>query len=365
MTKLAFESTLINDRELAKQYGIEISARSVELSGISSKEAEYIQTYPLLNGPDLALNRLLWNKLTRTDVWQVSTCKRDELSIELQEVVTLPSFPETWRVSVRSAQELQIAYAATLWGIQFIPEGPFRILQAGSMSGHEPTLMKCLNDSRKIVAIDLILDCARNIKKAGLETCNASIFALPLLSESFDCVYNNNVMEHLYNQVDSAIIEIHRVLKAGGIFSFVMPIESNPSNPDLEFQTRNLGKSRNWWLVDPSHPWKTDLYDINYRLKKYGFQNIRFVFRNEDVRLCARRRNRIIHRSTLFLRLLQKLYLVFEEDLFFHEIESRARKYLHFYRFMAWRQKLHDWLDLPNRHIETLQVLVFAQKRSK
>ena len=161
--------------------------------------------------------------------------------------------------------------------------------------------MKCLDDSRKILVIDLLSDCARNIKEAGLETCVASIFALPLLGESFECVYNNNVMEHLYNQVDSAIIEIHRVLKPGGIFSFVMPIEANPSNPDLEFQTRNLGKSRNWWLVDPGHPWKTDLYDINSRLKKSGFQNIRFAFRIEEAQYYARSRNRDIHRSTLFL----------------------------------------------------------------
>ena len=68
MTKLVFDSIVINDRELVKQYGIEISDRSVELRDMSSKEAEYIQTYPLLNGPDLSLNRLLWNKLTRTDV---------------------------------------------------------------------------------------------------------------------------------------------------------------------------------------------------------------------------------------------------------------------------------------------------------
>lgn len=363
MTKLVFDSTVIDDRELAKQYGIEISNRSVELRGMSCKEAEYIQTYPLLNGPDLSLNRLLWNKLTRADAWQVSTCKRDELWIELQEIATLPAFPYAWRVPGKSVQELQKAYAATFWGIQFVPEGPLRILQAGSMAGHEPTLMKCLDDSRKILVIDLLLDCARNIKEAGLETCIASIFALPLPGESFDCVYNNNVMEHLYNQVDSAIIEIHRVLKPGGTFSFVMPIESNPSNPDLEFQIRNLGKSRNWRLVDPGHPWKTDLYDINSRLKKSGFQNIRFAFRIEDAQYYARRRNLNILRSPLFLSLVQKLYLAFEENRFFQEIESRARKYLNFYRFMAWRQKLRDWLGLPNRQIETLQVLVFTQKR--
>ena len=357
----AFRSANVSDRELAEQYGIEISERSVELCGISPLEAAYIQTYPLLNGPDLALNRLLWSRLASMDVWKVATREREELRIEVQEAAMLPPFPNGWRVPGESVRELHTAYAATLWGMQFVPEGPLRILQAGSMAGHEPTLMKCLDGSRKILVIDLLVACARNAREAGLETSVASIFALPLRSESYDCVYNNNVMEHLYNHVDSALTEIHRVLKPGGIFSFVIPVETNPSNPDLAFQLHSLGKSRNWWLVDPSHPWKTDLYDTSYRLKKAGFHNIRFAFRVEDIQgYKSRQKGRLVRRS-LFSRLLEKSYLAFEESLFFHELEARMRKLLHVYRFLAYRSKLRDWLGLPNRHVETLQVLVVAQ----
>jgi SAM-dependent methyltransferase len=287
------------------------------------------------------------------------------LCIEVQQAHALPPFPDAWQLVGKSLSELQKAYERTLWGVQFVPQGPLRILQAGSMAGHEPALMRCLDFSRSILVIDLLLDCARNSKEIGFEASVASIFALPMYSETFDCVYNNNVIEHLYGRVDAAFIEIHRVLKPGGIFSFVMPIETNPSNPDLAFQTSNLGRTRNWWLADPTHPWKTDLYDIHYRLKTAGFQNIRFAFRNEDIenyRQLKESRNR---RRTFFSRVLEKLYLAFEESLFFQELESDARKLFHFYHFKSFRRKIPDWLGLPNRHIETLQVLVFAEKASE
>jgi SAM-dependent methyltransferase len=360
-----FQATHQSEQELARRYGFEISNQSIQLRQVSSEEAIYIQMYPLLNGPDVSLNRQLWKKLARTNVWQRTSKDREPLSIEVHENKGLPPKPIGWYVPAESPQQLEDSYPATLWGLQFVPAGEVKILQAGAMTEHEPLLMKCLDSRRQIVVVDLLVECARNSKLAELDSAVASLSALPLPAGYFDCVYNNNVLEHLYNNVDDVLSEIHRVLKTNGVFSFVLPIETNISNPDRIFQDKNLGKSLNWWLVDPSHPWKTDLYDINYRLKQAGFDNIRFAFRSNDLAAFAKRNREIEPRKSILIRLLKMAYLAFEESLFFHELESRMRSLLHLYRGMAYRTKIRKLLGLPNRHDETLQVLVRARKAAK
>ena len=362
--RLGFQATRQSEQDLARRYGLEISNQSIQLCKISSEEAAYVQTYPLLNGPDVSLNRQLWKKLTCTDVWQRTSRDREPLSIEVHEDRILPPQPIGWQVPAESAQQLKDSYPATLWGLQFVPAGEVKILQAGSMTGHEPLLMKCLDSQRRIAVIDLLFWCTQNTKLVGLDSAVASLFALPLPTEYFDCVYNNNVLEHLYNDVNDALSEIRRVLKANGVFSFVLPIESNISNPDRVFQGENLGKSRNWWLVDPGHPWKTDLHDINYRLRQVGFENIRFSFRSYDLETYAKRKRELQPRKSALVRLLEIAYLAFEESLFFHELESRMRSLLHLYRGMTYRTKIRKLLGLRNRQIETLQVLVVAQKKA-
>ncbi|MBI5300717.1 MAG: class I SAM-dependent methyltransferase [Chloroflexi bacterium] len=349
---------------MADRYGLRFSSHSVQLKEITAEEAMYIQMFPLLNGPDLERNRSLRQKLAHPHVWEKFHRDHERLTIQVHEEQDLPPQPADWHVPTESTEQLKAAYPATLWGLQYVSIGSARILQAGSMAGHEPLLMRCLDPHRKIVVVDLLHECARTTRNAGLDSVVASLFALPMPTEYFDCVYNNNVMEHLYNDADMALREIHRVLKTGGLFSFVIPLEANESNPDLLFQMNNLSKSRNWWLVDPGHPWKTDLPDINFRLKETGFEDIRFAFRAQDLEAFRKRKHQAKPHRSWVLHLVEVAYLAFEESLIFHELESQTRRLFHFYRGMSYRLKIRSALRLRNRQAEMLQALVVARKKS-
>ena len=50
-----------------------------------------------------------------------------------------------------------------------------------------------------------------------LDICDASI-SLPYEAETFDVVFNNSALEHIYD-LDSALLEISRVLRPGGILA--------------------------------------------------------------------------------------------------------------------------------------------------
>ena len=65
------------------------------------------------------------------------------------------------------------------------------------------------------------LDCYKGVKKADVEK------EIPYPSELFDIVYADQVVEHLQNPL-SAVLEMKRVLKEGGLLVINVPTPYNP-----------------------------------------------------------------------------------------------------------------------------------------
>jgi SAM-dependent methyltransferase len=225
------------------------------------------------------------------------------------------------------------------------------------MEGAEPILMRTLWGDREYYTLDILVENAAALKRHGFLACVADIYHLPYASESFDVVYNNNVMEHLYNDVAECFRGIFDILRPGGLLYFVMPTEMNSTNPDVDWQTKYVGRSYNWWLVDPGHPWKTDLHDIQARLLAAGFERPTFAYYEEHL---SRRRY-----SKGRISWLKRIFEAFEGSLFVQWVESQIRDVTRFYRYLGFRKRLRDLLRLPNRQEETLQVAVLATRPNR
>jgi SAM-dependent methyltransferase len=177
---------------------------------------------------------------------------------------------------------------------------------------------------------------------------------------TFDAVYNNNVMEHLYNGVDDCFAEVREILRPRGTFVFVMPTETNPTNPDAGWQLAHVGRAHDWWLVDPGHPWKSDLHDIQARLLAAGFEPPRFAYFEPNLAHCvARARAR---RASTGWVWLERLCRMVGGSLMIQRVEAWLRASTGFYGYLGVRRWLRYRLPLPNRQTDTLQIAVIARR---
>lgn len=85
------------------------------------------------------------------------------------------------------------------------------------------------------IGADLSLDALRLARGHALRRLmDASVVALPVVSQGVDLVISNDVLQHLPDGDDRrAIVEVHRVLKPGGFFclrsNLGAPVEAGPS----------------------------------------------------------------------------------------------------------------------------------------
>ncbi|MBI4454608.1 MAG: methyltransferase domain-containing protein [Acidobacteria bacterium] len=347
----------VSESELENRWGVKVSCRTINLLNITVEEAIHIQRYPMLNGPDPALTRRLWRKLTNPNHWRIVVREPQQLSIEVHSIGPAEDAQE-------SGAELLARFSARskfdLWSVLLLPESAHRVLIGGSMEGNEPMMMRTLWPDREYYTLDILCENAAVLKHRSFFASVADIHRMPYASETFDAVYNNNVMEHLYNDIDECFREIFDVLRPGGVFYFVVPTEMNSTSPDADLQVRYAGHSYNWWLVDPSHPWKTDLHDIQTRLLAAGFEQPTFAYYEEHLQQCAAKSRR--GHSAGGTSWLKRIFEAFEGSLLIQQIESRIREATGFYKYRGFRRRLRDLLGLPDRQMETLQVAVLAAK---
>ena len=89
-----------------------------------------------------------------------------------------------------------------------------RILDAGCGKGRFARVLKDSNPEARMHAMDLA-ESMLHYAAPDLERCAGSLTQLPYRSESFDCVYATESLEHAV-QIEEAVSEICRVLKPGG-----------------------------------------------------------------------------------------------------------------------------------------------------
>ena len=91
-----------------------------------------------------------------------------------------------------------------------------------------------LSRSSRVVGIDLAgkIAAAAAAKHPGLETHCADVRALPFAGGEFDAVVSNSTLDHLASvaEIESALRELHRVLRPGGHLALTL---DNPTNPVL------------------------------------------------------------------------------------------------------------------------------------
>lgn len=118
---------------------------------------------------------------------------------------------------------------------------------------------------------------------------------LPIADNSCEAVYCSHILEHLaLDDFSLALKNTYKILRAGGVFRFVVP--------DLEFlinnyqcdpthlaaiklmQSTRLGKEKrarglqgllSLWIGNSQHLWMWDYKSLIFELEQEGFQNIR------------------------------------------------------------------------------------------
>ena len=106
---------------------------------------------------------------------------------------------------------------------------------------------------------------------------------LPFTNDSMDFVYTSHFLEHLSkDQAKKVLIEIHRILKPGGIARIVLPdlfffiniyLEEKIRHPEIAADNLLTGLNIITKARDP-HLWMYDVPSIVDKLRKIGFEKI-------------------------------------------------------------------------------------------
>jgi ubiquinone/menaquinone biosynthesis C-methylase UbiE len=89
-----------------------------------------------------------------------------------------------------------------------------RVLDVGSGKGRFARVLRERHPESAIVAFDLAEAMLRCVPP-GIHACAGSMTALPFRSESFDCAYATESLEHAVD-IEPAVAEMCRVVKPGG-----------------------------------------------------------------------------------------------------------------------------------------------------
>ncbi len=98
---------------------------------------------------------------------------------------------------------------------------PGRMLSIGSGSGEELAIAKRRGWTVEGYDIDQATT-ARVAKRLGVEVHSGDLFALPWETDAYDCVYLDQVLEHVKKPMDYLRL-CHRILKPGGVLYLGVP----------------------------------------------------------------------------------------------------------------------------------------------
>jgi len=159
------------------------------------------------------------------------------------------------------------------------------VLHAGCGSGQVDTT---LTQMRSIIALDLspkALYLYKTNNHGVKELIQASIFAIPIKSETLDGIYNLGVMEHFtIDEVQNALNEFYRVLKPGGQILLFWPHRMGLSVMALKVihVALNSFSKKTIQLHPPEITYIQSKSHANQLLEKGGFSLCHYSFNISD-----------------------------------------------------------------------------------
>ncbi|MFC1452632.1 class I SAM-dependent methyltransferase [Verrucomicrobiota bacterium] len=171
-------------------------------------------------------------------------------------------------------------YAQT---IHFLPAQPGRLLDAGSFPGHTSILAAARGWSvtgiSKIDGMFVTNDFAERMKENDVAILDVDIEreVIPLDDETFDCVFFNEIIEHLPFNPFHALDQVWRVLKPNGLLVFSVPNLASFDHIWALLRGRSFYPEVTRSLEDAYHA------DIGQRhIREYTLEECKYLLSHQD-----------------------------------------------------------------------------------
>ena len=267
---------------------------AIQLQVVDPALQAYLQRYPFSTGPDAernaqgirALREGLFPRPMATPV-STTLLAPEDTHLAADEFARLQQLFQRVRLSAKARLKHTDDFE---WEANQVPRTARNVLVIGCGDGIELLFLRSILPEAKITGIDYHDSLLPGIAEAtGVSLLVGDMHAhLRSLARSYDLVFSNHTMEHLYNP-DQTLATLRALLVPGGHIVSTLPMMAAEGTPFLarvrSFVASPEKKIHPLDLVffDLGHPWKTNPSDIAATLARAGYSQIEVFQRREHL----------------------------------------------------------------------------------
>lgn len=178
------------------------------------------------------------------------------------------------------------------WEANFVPRTAKSVLVIGCGNGIEVVFLRAVLPDARIMAIDYYdarlpqLGATVDMQFLQGDICEH----LESFDRSYDLIFSNHTLEHLYAP-DEVLAIFSKLLLKGGCLLSTLPMAGKEGTPFLRkvrrFATLQDGRDKreihplDLVYFDSGHPWKTNPDDLSFTVESAGFKKVK-IFQREN-----------------------------------------------------------------------------------
>lgn len=246
----------------------------------------YAQRYCFLNGPDPTLNQRLRQAVLDSTVpladehddARITFVSLDTLRQIEDDLRTRLQIPAQFNLSARTVHEWILNLG---WKVAAIPRRAQAVLVIGSATCREAIFIRHYLPQARIVCADFADERLADVERAlDIEFVHGDFNDLLASREgSFDVVFSNHVLEHLFDPGRTLRLA-RRALTSGGYLVAALPLDGQPTAPFSDVLNARALHPLDMCTVDVAHGWKTNVTALVRELHAAGFVDSRFTGRD-------------------------------------------------------------------------------------
>jgi 2-polyprenyl-3-methyl-5-hydroxy-6-metoxy-1,4-benzoquinol methylase len=238
----------------------------------------YLQQYPYASGPDEAMNERcleeVRRKLTirpRADDVDVTQLAPADCELDADARHRFESMAQDLGLS---STAIDAAIDDLGWKVSRVPRDAARVLSVGCGDGRELLLLRAVLPDAIICAHDWhdgLLPNLQAIADVRFREVNLADHLDPA-TDSYDVVFSNHVIEHMYDPV-AMLRSVSTILRPGGALVTALPLDAGDDVPFVKElvavadNPATLHRLDLHWVA-AGHPWKTNAPDVCAALRE-------------------------------------------------------------------------------------------------